>query len=988
MKFLSTPLVAVACLAAGLITKAEAASVKLVITPNMIINESGLGETSKLVDEQAQAGDPRAGAGNPCWGSAWSGGWDTSYYPCHAIIDLGKIHNITDIYIFDRDQSPNNMNKMEFSAGEPFRWTSLFVDNLPNNNQWNGHHVNANTRYLRVSLHGWGQSWFPTEIVVYGEAVGAPQPTPAPTAQVQRPVRDLIGTNTFLEDPPGRVMVAGHVREYHPWSWSEYYQDQNAWGPSYAAGGGWNFDHYYDRMKKLGITVAPVLMQNAPFLYGGQNHKPVASETADTYDPASYIAHARHLWQYAARFGAVQQADSKLKLASGQPRVSGLNTVKYFEDWNEQDQTWSGAGALFHPFQYAAMASADYDGHKNTMGPEVGLKNADPNAQLVMGGIANGNAGVDYLRMMKFWADEKRNGQVPFDVINVHIYSNSAGIQHSGTTTTGISPEADDLKGKMAKIVDYRNRYMPGKEVWVSEFGYDCNQNSIQRATAFGPFSAEEVQAQWLVRSYLAMAAAGIDRAQQFMLRDDDANSSTTYASSGMMTSKDTGFMPKISWYYVYTLKNRLGRYTYAGEVNTGNANVRAYKFAENGTVKGYAVWCSTSNNTTVSNFLLTLDGTPSTVTLVQLAANSVNGTESSLPISTGRVMFNVSERPVFVLLDNADPDFEVDQKISINRNMVSKESGVGDAGMIADEQAEVGDPFYGSGASAAVVDTRWDTSYAPYPAACYIDLGSEKYITAVCFMDMHGIGDLVISTGSPNNWTVAATQPTQGYESWTTVILKKSTRYLHFTRTSSGCAFNEIVLYGRSQAPPPDGNDGWTNLDIGSPGMPGGGTAGSMFTVTGAGAQIWQNNDKFHFFYKQMTGNCEIKARALSHPYQNYNGKAGVMIREKLVPDSSNAFVGTLPGGQNSHFTTHIEGLGWSGAAQGGGLVPYWLRLTRQGNLITGAVSSNGQTWDSWPVQTVPMGQNVYVGFGVCSGTSSYTNTVTFDNVTVTPLP
>jgi regulation of enolase protein 1 (concanavalin A-like superfamily) len=978
---------AVLCLGAAASVQASS---KLVITPTMIINESGIGDTSRLVDEQAQAGDPRGGAGGPCWNAAWTGGWDTSFYPCHAIIDLGKTHQITDIYIFDRGQSPNNINKMEFSAGSPFHWTSLFIDDLPNMDQWNGHSVNVTTRYLRVSLHGWGQSWFPTEIVVYGTPVGSPEPTPTPTAQVQRPVKDLIGTNTFLEDPPGRVMMAGHVREYHPWSWSEYYQDQNAWGPSYAAGGGWNFDHYYDRMKKLGITVAPVVMQNAPYLYGGENHKPVVSGTSNTYSPSSYVAHGKHMWQFAARFGGVQHADNKLKLASGQPRVSGLNTLKYYENWNEQDQTWSGAGALFHPFEYAAMASADYDGHMGTLGNDVGVKNADPNAQLVMGGIANGNAGVDYLRMLKFWADEHRSGQVPIDVINVHIYSNSAGIQHSGTSTVGVSPELDDLKTKMAKIVDYRNRYMPGKEVWVSEFGYDCNQNSIQRAPAFGPFSAEEVQGQWLVRSYLALAAAGIDRAQQFMLRDDDANSSTTYSSSGLVSSKATGFMPKISWYYVYTLKNRLGRYTYAGEVNTGNANVKAYKFSEGGVVKGYAVWCPTSNNTTVSNYQLTLDGSPTTATLVQLVTNSVNGTETNLPIAAGKVTLNVSERPAFVLLDNSDADFEIDQKIAINPSMVTKESGMGDAGMIADEQADVGEPFYGSGATAAVVDTKWDTSYAPYPATCYVDLGSEKYITALCFMDMHGIGDLVISTGTPGNWTEVATQSTQGYESWTTVVLKKTTRYVRLTRTSSGASFNEIVLYGRSQAPPPDGDIlVWNNIDIGSPGAPGGGTSGSMFTVSGAGAQIWQNNDQFHFFYRQMTGDFEIKVRALSHPYQNYNGKAGVMIREKLASDSTHAFVGTYPGGVNSHFMTHIEGQGWSGAAEEwNAVVPYWLKLTRQGNAILGAVSSNGVTWDSWPVQTVPMGQSVYVGFGVCSGTSAYTNTATFDNVTITPLP
>jgi len=980
------PSLGAACLFWAAVTPVQA-STKLVITPDMIINESGLGDASLLVDEQAQAGDPRAGAGGGCW-SAWTGGWDSSYYPCYAIIDLKVPHHITQIYIFDRGQSPNNMNTMEFSAGAPLNWTSLFTDTLPNNDVWNAHTVDVTTRYLRVTLRGHGQYWFPTEIVVYGDSTGqAPEPTPTPTYQTQRPVRDLIGTNTFLEDPPGRQMVAGHLREYHPWSWSEYYQDQNAWGPSYAAGGGWNFDIFYDKMKKLGITTAPVLMQNAPYLPGGQNAKPVPTGQ-DSYDPHSYLAHATHLWQFAARFGATAHADNELKLATGQPRVSGLDTVKFYENWNEQDATWSGAAALFHPFEYAAMASADYDGHQNTMGAGVGVKNADPNAKLVMGGIANGNAGVDYLRMMKFWADANRGGSVPFDVINVHFYSNTSGVQNSGTGTYGISPELDDLRGKVAKITDYRNRYMPGKEVWVSEFGYDVNANSIQRAPAIPPFSAEEVQAQWLVRSYLAMTAGGVDRAQQFMLRDDDANSTTTYASSGMVSSKATGFLPKISWYYVYTLKNRLGRYTYAGDVATGNANVLAYKFAEGGVVKGYAVWCKTSNNTTVSNFQLTLDGTPATATLVQLATTNVNGTESNLPITAGKVTFNVSERPVFVLLDNNDPDFELDQKIPINPSMVTNESLIGDAGLIADEQAKVGDPFNGNGGTAADVNTYWDTTYGAFPASVYLDLGAEKYITALCFMDMHGIGDLKVSIGSPGNWTEVATQPTQGYESWGTIILKKTTRYLRLTRMSQGAAFNEVVLYGRSQAPPDDGSQAevWTNVDIGSPGVAGSGATGSMFTVTGAGAHIWQDTDQFHFLYMPATGNCEIKARALSHPYLHYSGKAGIMIREKLTTGSSHVFLGMQPGGSLSEMVTNVEGNGWSGWAQSVGLVPYWIKLTRVGNVLTGYVSSDNSNWTQVAQQTISMAANVYVGFAVCSGSNEWPNTATFDNVTVTP--
>ncbi len=86
MKLLPSSLGA-ACLFWAAVTPVQAASTKLVITPDMIINESGLGDTGLLVDEQAQAGDPRGGSAGNCW-SAWSGGWDSSYYPCYAIIDL------------------------------------------------------------------------------------------------------------------------------------------------------------------------------------------------------------------------------------------------------------------------------------------------------------------------------------------------------------------------------------------------------------------------------------------------------------------------------------------------------------------------------------------------------------------------------------------------------------------------------------------------------------------------------------------------------------------------------------------------------------------------------------------------------------------------------------------------------------------------------------------------------------------------------------
>src|SRR5690606_12979922 len=192
------------------------------------------------------------------------------------------------------------------------------------------------------------------------------------------------------------------------------------------------------------------------------------------------------------------------------PQHSGLGLVKYVENWNEQDKWRRGRAGYLSPYEMAAMCSADYDGHEGSMGSGYGAKNADPNIKFVMGGLTI--LGLEYIKSMKLWSDTYRTSGFPADVLNFHHYSNSSGGQDVAMKD-GISPEDDSLKYKLKEIVDYRNRYLPGKEIWLSEFGYDTNPNSPQGVKVIGQNDEYEVQAQWLIRSYLEMAAAGIDRA-------------------------------------------------------------------------------------------------------------------------------------------------------------------------------------------------------------------------------------------------------------------------------------------------------------------------------------------------------------------------------------------------------------------------------------------------------------------------------------------
>lgn len=618
-------------------TASGAAGAKIVLDASMVVNPSISGDATLLVDEQAVSGDPKNGAGGSPT-TSWFPGWGDHQYPAHAIIDLGVEYELDDIYIYDA----NGTGLIELSTGTPGNWTLQASDTLGNYMSWNQHSLsNVTTRYVQVTLVNNNTR----EIVLYGTPTGTPSPAlpPAPVPYTPSVTFDeFVGINGFIDDPIDKLAVAGSVREYHNWQWDEDATRTLQFEPSRAGGGNWYFDTYYEDLNQAGIDVLPSLMGSTTWLTGNRAYKPVPSGY-DPEDPASYQIHAEYLFQYAARYGSQSVNDNLLRLNTGQPRVSGLGTIQYFEDWNEQDATWNGADAYFTPFEYAAMASADYDGHLGTMGADAGVKTADPGAKMAMSGLAG--IEIDYIDMMKYWSDFHRGGDFPADVLNVHTYVRNE--DH------GISPEEGELRAQLEALVKYRDQYLPGKEVWLTEFGYDTNPNTAQAAPAIGTFSNEEVQGQWLVRSYLELAASGIDRAYQYMLRDVDPDSWTQYSSSGLVSSKDTGHVPKISWYYVYTMKNTLAGMKYAGEVDSGNPNVKIYKFKDSISGEGaYAVWASTSNQTTVSQYALTLEGSPTAANLVEMVNGDTDGVSSALTITGGQVEVDVSERPVFVLVD------------------------------------------------------------------------------------------------------------------------------------------------------------------------------------------------------------------------------------------------------------------------------------------------------------------------------------------------
>ncbi len=616
---------------------------RIVLAPTMILNETATGDAGGLVDEQASIGDVAAGKGlRPA--HPFFSGWGKERYPVHVLIDLGRACRVTRLYLYNE----TGENRLVVSTGKPFAWTAKDIV-LGGYQNWREFGLDVTTRYVRLTL---AQPTSLPEMALYGDAAPLPAvPVSARLAPPVRPVMDqFIGTNAFIDDPIDKLAASvGFVREYHNWAWDvEGADKQVRFQPSGAGGGkSWFFDDYYARLKAQGVTVCPAIQQNAPVLFGGSDMdaKPVAAGH-DAEDPASYALHAAHLFQYAARYGSVPVANTSLRLAPDQAKRNGLGSLHYIENWNEPDKTWKGREGRFTPYELAALCSADCDGDQKRMGATVGVRNADPKMQLVIGGLAGLN--LEYLKAMKVWADARRGGDFPADVINLHHYSSTGDEQGFQAGGAGISPEADHLREKMARIAAWRDANLPKCELWVTEFGYDTNAGSPLHSPPIGAYTALEVQGIWLLRSYLALAAAGVNRAAMFMFRDVKSDAGDVFATCGMVTEKGQ-WQPKPSYFYIATLKKTLAGMRYDREINSGKKDVLVYRFAGAGGKSAYVVWCATSADQRIADVTLPVAG--KTATRVDFTNDSVTGKASPLVVRQGQVKINSQERPIVVLV-------------------------------------------------------------------------------------------------------------------------------------------------------------------------------------------------------------------------------------------------------------------------------------------------------------------------------------------------
>ncbi len=297
---------------------------------------------------------------------------------------------------------------------------------------------------------------------------------------------------------------------------------------------------------------------------------------------------------------------------------------------------------------------------------------------------------------------------------------------------------------------------------------------------------------------------------------------------------------------------------------------------------------------------------------------------------------------------------------------------------------SRTGDDFTASWSTDGVAWSVVDTVTIPMAESVLIGLALTSHNSAaLCTATFDNVS---VTTTAPAPTATPTRTPTPAAASPTPTPAPSFTR----TATPTPAAPTATATGSPSRTPtrtPTALPSTWTNKDVGITTPAGSGTQSSgVFTVKGAGKDIWYASDQFHFLYQGLTGDGQIVARATSVQDINPWSKVGVMIRSDLTVNAPYAFMLVTP--ENGVASQHrlAAGVNATGPTVSGITVPVWLKLARSGNDFTTSWSVDGTTWSVVDTVTIPMAQNVLVGLAVTSHASSLLCTATFDNVAITP--
>lgn len=287
-------------------------------------------------------------------------------------------------------------------------------------------------------------------------------------------------------------------------------------------------DVYMEEYQKRGMKVLSYTFQTPSWA----TTAPAGTEkNRQGWPPRNYADYGEAMYQIAARYGTrVVPADTLLTT----DKKTGLGQIGVFQLWNEPNLVGPGwapwVGSMNEYFEIFRIGAE-------------GVKRADPRSVVTHAGLAGiGLELVDTLRTYTY-----ADGKHPLDftdLITVHYYSGRQNPEFA-TRDPNANRTGNPIAGQptfpeqIRDLTDWRDRYAPGKGVWVTETGNDVG----------GPMGlGEREQAAKLPRVTMLHLAAGVDKV--FIYREKGSTASQ-HAGSGLLRN-DNSLRP--SFFSVATL--------------------------------------------------------------------------------------------------------------------------------------------------------------------------------------------------------------------------------------------------------------------------------------------------------------------------------------------------------------------------------------------------------------------------------------------------
>lgn len=233
-----------------------------------------------------------------------------------------------------------------------------------------------------------------------------------------------------------------------------------------------------------------------------------------------------------------------------------------------------------------------------------------------------------------------------YDILNIHTYALLEGWP-TWKRSFPEDPVLPSFTQDVDRLIAWRNEYAPGKEVWLTEFGWDC---STGEPPATGDFSkwldnTDTEQAQWLVRALLLFAKRDIQRAFIYFFNDDDTPQ--FHGASGL-TRK---FVPKPSFYAVSHLYKKLGNYRFSKVIRESTDSGFIYEFANesNPDVIVYVAWSPTGSQREF-NAEIELEGRKVT-SIERMPLTDDSAEQVAKTINGNKLNVQMGESPLYISL-------------------------------------------------------------------------------------------------------------------------------------------------------------------------------------------------------------------------------------------------------------------------------------------------------------------------------------------------